>query len=624
MFSPSAIHRKTLLKVVLIFLFLLLSVALIITWNTPATGYEASIYRSTPLILWVSLISSVIAGITIIVVSITKNELDRSYLWKIGFLLVFLSYAVCLALFIIRGYYMWCMGGDPASHIGWIKETLDTGHAPTSLMYPITHIYLSEIIFMTDFDLVFLHKIIPVIFSVLFILYMYVFAKTVFHNTAAALLVGIVSCASFRTDFYLNLIPSGLSSLLLPLVLFVIFKCMYQRCLAWAVPRSILIILYPVFHPVSTLFIGLVLITLWIPHTIPGIAPYIHGRITLSDLENYNFKFMRPFLTLLMWFLFWISSFGIWGVTIKKIYQAIFGEGVTSEGMQLLDKIDYAREYGYSVTEIVIRQYGVLAILFGLSILAVFLLLKNLSYGRYNESLLSLSGPFVALSIFIPVLFLFDLSFNSFRFIHALTILMLILSAYTLYSILIYKKETSLLLGTTFALVIVAMILSGLFLGGLLSLYPSPYNLGTSYHNTHSEVMGMKYVYDHRNVTIPLAGISIAPGRFAGALLTSEERTTQRLPLYLGDKDKVPWHFGYDTNSSLSSAYYKETDLVLISRDRVIYTDIFRDMAKHRFTRQDFQRLETDPGVNAIYSNGELDFFKVDVFNSPRETSRIY
>jgi hypothetical protein len=617
MFSPSAIHRQSLLKAALIFLFSLLSIALIITWNAPATGFEVSIYRSTPLILWVSLISSVIAGITITVVSITKSELDLSYLWKIGFLLVFLSYVVCLALFIIRGYYMWCMGGDPASHIGWIKETLDTGHAPTSLIYPITHIYLSEIIFMTDLNLVFLHKIMPVIFSILFILYMYVFAKTIFHNTAASLLVGIVSCASFRTDFYLNLIPSGLSSLLLPLVLFVIFKCIYQRCLAWAVPRSILVILYPVFHPVSTLFIGLVLITLWIPHTIPGIGHSNHGGITLSDFENYKFKFMRPFLTLLMWFLFWISSFRIWDITIKKIYQAIFGEGVTSEGMQLLDKIDYAREYGYSITEIVIRQYGASIILFGLSVLAVFLLLKNHRYGRYNNSLLSLSGPFAALSIIIPVLFLFDLSFNAFRFLHALTILMLILSAYTLYTLLIYKRKYSLLKGTTFAVVIAAMILSGLFFGGLLSLYPSPYNFGTSYHNTHSEVVGMKYVYDHRNATIPLTGISIAPGRFAGAFLTPEERTIQCLPLYLRDQNRVPWHFGYDTNSSLSSAYDKETNLIIVPRDRVIYTDIFPDMAKHRFTRQDFQKLEIDPGVDALYSNGEFDFFKVNVFNSP-------
>lgn len=612
MFSLSAIYRPRFQKVVLIFLFLFLSVALIITWNTPATGYEASIYSSTPLILWVSLIASVIAGITLVVVSVMKRELEQNSLWKIGFLLVFMSYAVCLALFIIRGYYMWCMAGDPATHIGYIKEIINVGHIPGVVIYPIIHIYLSEIVFFTGLDLVFLHKLMPLIFSTLFILYMYIFAKTVFSNTAAALLVGVISCTIFRTDFYLNLIPNGLSSLLLPLALFVIFKYLYQRDLVWAIPLSILVILYPVFHPVPTMFIGLVFLTLWISHIIPEIVRCIRKRkVTIPDLKNYRFKLILPLLVMLTWFTFWISSFRIWDNTVRSIFQTIFSEGTSSESMDLMDTISYAQGYGYSVIEIGIKQYGVVMILFALSILAVLLLLRNLYHGRYNRSLLSLLGPFGVLSIVMPVLFLFDLPFNAFRFLHAFMILMSILSAYALYYILRYKRGFSLLGRTSFAAVLVIMVISGLFLGSLLTLYPSPYNLGTSYQNTQSEVVGMEYVYDHRDVTTPLTGITIAPGRFAGALLTPGERAIQRLPTYLNDQNRVPWHFGYDNHSSLSSIYDRETDLVINQRDKVLYTNIFPDMAQHRFTNQDFEQLKIDPGVEAVYSNGEFDFFKV-------------
>lgn len=279
--------------------------------------------------------------------------------------------------------------------------------------------------------------------------------------------------------------------------------------------------------------------------------------------------------------------------------------------MDLMDTISYAQGYGYSVIEIGIKQYGVVMILFALSILAVLLLLRNLYHGRYNRSLLSLLGPFGVLSIVMPVLFLFDLPFNAFRFLHAFMILMSILSAYALYYILRYKRGFSLLGRTSFAAVLVIMVISGLFLGSLLTLYPSPYNLGTSYQNTQSEVVGMEYVYDHRDVTTPLTGITIAPGRFAGALLTPGERAIQRLPTYLNDQNRVPWHFGYDNHSSLSSIYDRETDLVITQRDKVLYTDIFPDMAQHRFTNQDFEQLKIDPGVEAVYSNGEFDFFKV-------------
>jgi len=613
MFSPGAIQRQRFQKVVLIFLFLFLSVALIITWNTPATGYEISIYRSTPLILWVSLIASVVAGITLVIVSIAKNELDQSTLWKIGFLLVFLSYTICLALFIIRGYYMWCMNGDPGSQIGWINETLSTGHTADGVIYPIIHIYLSEIVFLTDLNLVILHRIIPVIFAILFIVYNYVFAKTVFSNTAAALLVGLISCCIFSTDFCLNLIPNGLSSLLLPFALFVIFKYQYQRRWAWTVPLFILVILYPVFHPVPTMFIGLVLLTLWIPHIVSEIMRCIHERkITIPDFKGYRFKLILPFLAMFIWFIFWIASFRIWDHTLRSMYKTIFSESTSSEAVNILNTVSYAQGYGYSVIEVVVKQYGVVIVLFALSIPTVLLLLKNLYYDRHEKPILSLLGPFGVLSIVIPVLFLFDLPFNAFRFLHALMILMSILSAYTLYiTLACVRGTTPLLRKTTFTSICTIVIISGLFIGGMLSLYPSPYLPGASYHNTHSDVAGMKYVFEHRDVTTMLSGISIAPGRFAAAFLAPEERVIQRLPTYLGDRDRVPWHFGYDTNSSLSLAYGEETDLVITLKDKLLYIDVFPGMAPDRFTNQDFERFKIDPGVGLIYSNGEFDFFKI-------------
>lgn len=616
MFSLSANQRQRFQIIILIFLLLLLSVALIVTWNTPAKGYEASIYRSTPLILWVSLLASVIAGVTMVVVSIAKDELEQNSLWKIGFLLIVLSYTICLSLFIIRGYYMWCMTGDPATHIGWITETISQAYAPKTVIYPITHIFLSEISIVTDLDLVTLHKIIPILFSVLFIIFMYIFAKIVFSNTIAAVLVALISCSISRTDFYLNLIPNGLSSLLLPLALFVMFQYAHHRRWVWAVPLFILIILYPVFHPVPTIFIGLVFLTLWIPHIVPDIKRCIQEKkLTIPNLKSHTFVLILPFLVMLIWFIFWIASFRIWDHTLRSVYQTLFLEGTESEAMDLLDTISYAQIYGYNVIEVIVKQYGVVMVLFALSVLGILLILRNQDYRRYNESLLSLLGPFGVLSIVIPILFLFALPFNAFRFLHAFLILTSIFSAYTLYYMLIPKGKKALLQKNVYTSMFVIVVIFSLFIGGMLNLYPSPYNLGTSYHNTRSEVEGMEYVYDHRDVNTPISGISVAPGRFADALLSFKERSIQHLPNYLKDEDRVPWHFGYDMGSSISSNYSRETDLVILPRDKVLYVDIFPEMAQHRFTNQDFERLNIDPGIDFIYSNGEFDFFKITMMH---------
>jgi hypothetical protein len=613
MFDTNVIRGRCFQKGILLFLFFLLSIALIISWNTPATGYESSIYESAPLLFWVILFSSAIAGIASVIVSIAKNELDQCYSWKVNFLIIYLCYTICLSLFIIRGYYMWWRGTvDPVFHIEWIKETIITSRVPNDLIYPIMHIYLSEIVLIAGIDPITLHKIMPVIFSILFILYMYVFAKIVFSNTAEALLVTIIGCTIFRTDFYLTLIPNGLSNLLLPLALFVFFKYLSQGRWVWAIPLTILVILYPVFHPVPTIFIGLVFLTLWTPLIIQNSMRYIHDReIAIPNFKSYIFKLILPFSVMLIWFIFWISSFGVWGDTLKSIYQTIFLEGTPSEAMDLLDMVSYAQGYGYNVIEIAIKQYGVVMVVLVLSILAVILILRDYyRQGRYNKPLLTLLGPFGALLVIMPILFLFDLPFNAFRFLHALLILATIFSAYTLYYILTCKRRISLAERIPFASIFVIVIISGLFLGGSLSLYPSPYKLTPSYQITHSEFAGMTFFYENRDVHTPLSGITTPIWGFANLILTPEEIATQHLPRSLKDH-RAPWHFGYDNYTSVSFLYDTETDLIITQPDRVFYTDLFPEMAQERLTTQDFDRLKIDPGIDFIYSNGEFDFYKI-------------
>jgi hypothetical protein len=614
MFSPSAIQRQRFQKVVLIFLFLLLSVALIITWNTPATGYESSIYRSTPLILWVSLIASVVVGVALVVVSIAKNELDRSPLCKIGLLLVFLCYTICLALFIIRGYHMWCMTGDPASHIGWIKETLGMGHTPTSMIYPATHIWLSEIIYIADLDLVFLHKIVPLIFGLLCILFMYVFASALFSKPAEALLAGVISC-SLAFGYYLNLTPNGLANLFLPFALFLVVRYLQQKAWPWAVALSAVILLYPVFHPVPTIFLGIVFLTLWIPPILPEVTKVLHARkIGDFSFNRLDLRLVLPFLILLIWFIFWISLFSMWDWTIKSMYQTICSEQEPSAMLDLVNQISYAQGYGYNVIEQVIRRLWAPIILFVLSVISLPLLWGNFSQGRHDERLFTFYGPLGVVALVMPALYLFNLAFGPLRLMFYVSMLGTVFAAYFFVYLLTGERRSSGLQGFSLKTTFVILVIASLFLGGVLNLYPSPYNLTQSYQTTQSEVAGMAYIYEYRDTDIPLSGITIAPGRFAHALLTPEERAIQNLPMYLEDQDRIaPWHFGYDRYASISSVYNEETDLAITQRDKLIYVDYFPDMAQYRFTDQDFEQLAGDPGINFLYSNGGFGLWKVTV-----------
>jgi hypothetical protein len=120
----------------------------------------------------------------------------------------------------------------------------------------------------------------------------------------------------------------------------------------------------------------------------------------------------------------------------------------------------------------------------------------------------------------------------------------------------------------------------------------------------------MTFFYEHRDVNVPVTGITVAPGRFSHAFLTPEERSIQSLPMYLEGK-VVPWHFGYDKHHTLSTLYTNETDMIITQKDRLQYVDLFPDMAKFRFTGQDFERVEYDRGINFLYSNGGFDLQKI-------------
>ncbi len=504
------------------------------------------------------------------------------------------------------------MTGDPASHIGWIKETMDAGHVPTSIIYPITHIFLSELVYFTGLDLVILHKIVPITFGLLCVLFMYVLAKALFANYGGAVLAGVISCC-LTFGWYHNLTPNALSNMLIPFALFLIVRFLQKRVWTWAVPLSAIIIFYPVFHVLPAIVLGLMLLTLWIPGKLVEVLQNLREKKAfILKYNSEDFRLVFPFLLLFSWFIFWISSFQVFGHTIRDIYDTVALEEKESKGAAFLDQISYAQNYGYSVIEQALKVYGVQALLVLLSLLALLLLWREFTARGQNMPLLSFYGPFFVILFIMGILFIFNLPFGPLRFMIYISMLGTLFAACFLSYFLVNRrlKNNSLLQRTAFKVSSVTAIITLMFLASMLILYPSPYNLGANYHTTQSEVMGMTFFYEHRDVNVPVTGITVAPGRFSHAFLTPEEQSVQCLPMYLEDR-AVPWHFGYNRYHTLSDHYTDEMNMIITQKDRLHYMDLFPDMAELRFTEQDFERLKYDPGISFLYSNGGFDLQKV-------------
>ena len=157
----------------------------------------------------------------------------------------------------------------------------------------------------------------------------------------------------------------------------------------------------------------------------------------------------------------------------------------------------------------------------------------------------------------------------------------------------------------------VIVLLVGIFLNGMHGLYPSAPGLTVTGQTTKSEVLGMTHFFEYRNVAIPVSGFHTAVGRYAYLLLSPQNKTVQNLPNYLKDQDRPPWHFGYDHFPSIADSYNKETNLIIMQRDKSYYRDYLPNMAKYRLTMRDFERLNNDPGASLIYSNGDFDLLTI-------------
>jgi hypothetical protein len=617
MFSSGNALGQGFQKSILIILFLFLSVSLIITWNTPSTGFESSIYNNTPLVLWIAIIISVIVGITLIILSISNNNLSSSYLWKYGLLLIFLCYAICLGLFIIRGYYSWEISGDTASHLGYIHEILKNGHIPETLLYPypITHVFLSEVSFVTTLNPLILAKIIPFLFGLLVVFFIYIFVRVISSNHTVPIIAIILSCTFAYGYFYLTLTPNFLANLIIPLALFLMFKYLESDNISWSILFCIMLIWYPVFHPVPSLFLGLCLVIPWILYKLLDFLNFFQGKNSgVQKSYKKPEKIIIPFLILLIWSHFWYSFYIPYRQTIFEIYRKIFTEEKgPSYLLDLTGQISYAQGYGYNPIEVILKQYANPLILLILSVLAFILLWKTVTRNQEDINIFLLYGPWVILCILIPVFYLFYLIFGPLRLVTYVTILGTVFSAYLLSFMLIKSRNSKKRFISWMIKTVVIVVLVCLFLSGMLNLYGSPYTMRLNdQQTTYSEISGMSFLFNYRQVTIPISGLTAAPGRFGDLLLTPEEKAEQHIPpWYLDAKDIVPWHFGYNQFSSIAQSYNTTTNLIITQRDKAIYTDYVPAMAKYRFFSHDFSRLKNDSGASHIYSNGGYDLLVI-------------
>jgi hypothetical protein len=584
----------------LIISFLLLSISLIITWMNPADKYEASIFLSTPNIYWVSLLISLFIGF-FIVIKFTFTDQKNIYK-KSALLLLFIAFVSFLSLWIIRGYYLWC-SGDPLSHLGWIKDILLTGNFEKENIYPITHIFVAQICYIVNIDPIMPHKYLPLFFGLLYLVFMYLFAKVIFKDKKKAV-IGLLVAIIPMGGWFLNLTPNHLTNLTLPLAFFLVFKYMDNKKFEWCILLIAMCFFITIFHPVPSLAFLLMLLALT-----PPILTLVEKIINKFSKGNFKFSQMSSrvlAVITLVWFITWVSSFYVWEHTIRNIY-TLLTEGAPTKLDALVADAVYAHSHGYSVIEQFLKVYGGLCIYLLLTAICFILLWKKVKQNKIaltDQKLIMVSIPLTLIIAFMGLLYFINIDlFGPGR----LEIYVIILSTFFVgYVLFEYIRNSAGLKGE----ICVALCLVVLFVVAGLKLYPSPYVLSANWQITKTEMNGMDTLLRVKD-KMSITSLSIAPKQYADALLTKDEFSKIKVNWKVSKELEIPFHFGYDENINLGDYYDENIYMVLTYRDRILYKEVFPEVEHLRFTDDDFDNLDKDNSLTKFYENGGFDSYYI-------------
>ena len=534
-------------KILAILSFISLVVALLIAHQHPATGYEPDIYASTPALTWVFIFLAIIGGTIIVIDQVITKSFKRNRFWLLGVLILVLSQISFLYIPYIRDYFTW--GGDNLSHWGEVEDILNNGHFSQGNFYPITHSILSQIILITKAPLQVVTNLSTTFLSVFFIAFTYLLATVVLAKREQQLIAtAVAAIVLIEGGYHVFLMPNGWSIFLIPLLFYLYFKNQSER--SYIIPFIILLVLYPFFHPLSSLMIGITFIVI-----------YFTGLFTksLRNRVNSSATFATPIFTLvfgiveLLILIFWIRQFSAFKTNFHDLWQNIFtrtGQVLGQMGLAL-SKVQI---HGLDLIVLYLKLYGADTALIIFSLLGLMLFfrqIKKIDQGSFSIFIASIGFIFLLFS-FIYVLYLIGLfGLGNIAAERMISYIMIFTPELAAIGILWVSQKIKLKFLNIILIVAFLIILSGL---SLRELYYSPYIVQPNAQVTATDMEGFEWFIKEKNSGIGILNIGNPPSPFYNAILGSDE-ASQRYDDY---NIQFSDHFGYNEYNTLGEQYSGE------------------------------------------------------------------
>lgn len=585
---------KYLQKVLLCICFFLLSISFLLCYYNPAKGYELSIYKSTPWVVWFTIIFCYSIGLFTILYQKYFLESESNF-WIISFLVIILAKILLLSIPYLRGYYSW--RADNIDHLGFIISELQTGHIPSNLFYPITHIFITELVYLTSGNPLNVVNNSTTIISIYYIFCFYLLASSTLNSKREYILSAAIAGIVAFNGYHRYLMPNGWSILYLPTFFYLYLKKVNPEkkfSSNYSILLVILLILYPYFHPLSSLMIVFLISNLEITRGISKLLGKAKNKYKLKP------KFTRlDSLTIIIIeviiFSIWILSFKTFQLNLDRIYDAIIsGNSPTNVIQGMSDRLNKVDVHGIELVKIILKIMGDDLIFLFLSICSFMILAKKKDLLKRNRNLMILLIMILSIGLFYS-LYLFNIvpgieNLGTSRLISYLVLFTPISAAF----ILNYFLENMHKILYTFCVI---LILVSSFIS-IFSLYDSPYVLRPSNMVTEMDIQGTEWLTSSTIGHVKSVYIMSPPIQFSNAIIGK----TKSQEKYYQYEPQVPDHFNYTNNGRLG-ALFSNRYILITKFDQLAYTTVWKKVG--RFNDKDFVQIEKDNSMDKLYTNGE-------------------
>lgn len=574
--------------------FLLLAAAALWAHQSPATGYELSVYTGTPVVFWILLAIGFLSA-----AYISFNAASRGHTVG-GHSLVVMLLITLVALPIIRGYRF--LGEDDSlSHLGVLRQILAEDIAIDTLRYPAIHTLSAFITLVTgkgpEFGIILVVPILTASYLIFIPLVVrqlspdpLVVGTGVF---TAALLLPINHAGTHMVPH-----PTSQAVFYLPLVLFVFVRAVVISDRIWnavfVVASSSLVLYHPQQAANFLVFLGGIagihLVMTTVRSYRSNQIPHIHSPVLLMIIFGVIF-----------WL--WVGDLPVFEHSLSTVVGNIISSSQAAEST--VTRGASLAQFGGSLTELFLRLYFV-SIVFCLFAVITMVSIIVGQFDRFESTSVGPKVPEFSKQIvfyfsigIIPVsgmffvYFIIGFSDQYFRHQGFIMVIVTILGIFGIAEVMdrvnniCYLSRGS-LLTLTFLLFLVLTI---------PVIHSSPFIYLDSRHVTESQLSGYETAIEHWDGESDFIHVRSPAHRY--------DRGTGQNKLNRDISVQSPNHFNDHNLQALSD---QRQILVVTEADHVRDVRLYQGF---RFSRYDFAYVDSERGINKIQSSEGVDVYTI-------------